>query len=250
MKHRILIATVLGVLLLLSGILYAANGDLMVNGNLGVGVTGTPAGKAEVNGNMVVDGNLGVGTPTPAQKLSVAGTIQSTTGGIMYPDGTTQTTAAQPSTAGQLVWDYTVTGSAATSLTSPTLDGNAHGGYELEAYFVNAGSASIRLYANGDNANTDYYFSLYGVGGGYGNDAYFGNFGSGGTSVAMKASIIVVNNHIFGIGEYLVPDLVQNTSLFWQTKTSVSFTNLTKLMFYSVGNGFGVGSRVRLYRRK
>jgi microcystin-dependent protein len=94
MKLRALIMAASAVLLFNAGILYAANGDLIVNGNLGVG-TSAPASKAEVNGNMVVDGNLGVGTSTPAQKLSVAGTIQSTTGGVMFPDGSTQTTAVQ-----------------------------------------------------------------------------------------------------------------------------------------------------------
>ncbi len=41
------------------------------------------------------DGKVGIGTPTPAQMLSVAGTIQSTTGGFLFPDGTAQTTAAR-----------------------------------------------------------------------------------------------------------------------------------------------------------
>ena len=40
-------------------------------------------------------GNVGIGTLTaPSEKLSVAGVIESTTGGIKFPDGTTQITAA------------------------------------------------------------------------------------------------------------------------------------------------------------
>ena len=44
-------------------------------------------------------GNVGVGTQTPGQKLSVAGMIQSTTGGFVFPDATVQITAAQLSAA-------------------------------------------------------------------------------------------------------------------------------------------------------
>ncbi len=39
-------------------------------------------------------GNVGIGTTGPAQKLSVAGTVESTAGGFKFPDGTTQATAA------------------------------------------------------------------------------------------------------------------------------------------------------------
>ncbi|MBI1764078.1 MAG: hypothetical protein HYR56_21850 [Acidobacteria bacterium] len=39
-------------------------------------------------------GNLGLGTITPGSKLTVAGVIETTTGGLRFPDGTTQITAS------------------------------------------------------------------------------------------------------------------------------------------------------------
>ena len=51
-------------------------------------------GAASYSLYMAGTGNVGVGTTTPAQKLSVAGVVESTSGGFKFPDGTTQTTAA------------------------------------------------------------------------------------------------------------------------------------------------------------
>lgn len=39
-------------------------------------------------------GNIGIGTVSPTQKLTVVGTIESTSGGFKFPDGTTQNTAS------------------------------------------------------------------------------------------------------------------------------------------------------------
>jgi hypothetical protein len=53
------------------------------------------------NGDLIVTGNLGVGTTTPNQKVSVAGNVsvagvvESTNGGVKFPDGTVQATAAR-----------------------------------------------------------------------------------------------------------------------------------------------------------
>jgi hypothetical protein len=42
-------------------------------------------------------GKVGIGTDTPASKLTVAGMIETTLGGLKFPDGTVQTTAFNPS---------------------------------------------------------------------------------------------------------------------------------------------------------
>ena len=77
MKLRVLMAgVVLAVLCLVTGTSYAANGDLIVNGNLGVGTTTAPKEKAEINGNMIVNGNVGIGTTAPTKKLHVEGDAQ------------------------------------------------------------------------------------------------------------------------------------------------------------------------------
>lgn len=64
---------------------------------------GYGAGHILLNPN---SGNVGIGLPSPGQKLSVAGTIESTTGGVKFPNGTIQTTAATPKVDLLGSWDY------------------------------------------------------------------------------------------------------------------------------------------------
>jgi hypothetical protein len=55
-------------------------------------------------------GNVGIGTSAPTQKLTVAGTIQSTSGGFKFPDGTVLTSATNNSSvATSLVYAGTTT---------------------------------------------------------------------------------------------------------------------------------------------
>lgn len=90
----------------INGVTYPANATLPMQ------VTLAPVNLTDVVNKQYVDsfgqwgtsagnvfrtsGNVGIGTSTPTQKLSVAGTIESTSGGIKFPDGTIQTSAIQP----------------------------------------------------------------------------------------------------------------------------------------------------------
>src|SRR5262249_51071143 len=66
-------------------------------------------------------GNVGIGTTTPGQRLSVAGVIESTSGGIRFPDGSTQNTAA----AGGVPSGYSILGDTTTPPANYSFTGNA-----------------------------------------------------------------------------------------------------------------------------
>jgi len=79
-----------------SGITTLAAGNTTITGFANVSTTlqvGTNTATFGTATFIVANGNFGIANSTPGQKLTVSGIIESTTGGIKYPDGTTQTSA-------------------------------------------------------------------------------------------------------------------------------------------------------------
>jgi len=111
MIRRILSIMILSIVLLChTGYIFAANGDLIVNGNLGVG-TASPESKAEINGNMKVDGNMTVQGNLVTSSTSTLGGNTAITGNLV----TTGTTT--------IGGNATITGNLITNGTT-TLNGN------------------------------------------------------------------------------------------------------------------------------
>lgn len=81
-------------------------------------------------GNLYLgDGKVGIGTTTPGSKLTVVGVVESTSGGVKFPDGTTQTTATVAGPAGPAgyhCWDLNMN-----RVNEPAEDMNHDGAYNI-----------------------------------------------------------------------------------------------------------------------
>lgn len=212
---RILLFTIVAVLFAVP--VFAA-GDLTVQGNL---VT---------NGSATIGGQLNIGTQ-----------------GIKFSDNSVQTSASK------LVWDYTVTGSSVSSLTSPTLAGLSDGGYDFEIVWVNAyaGQTEIYLYYNGDTTNGNY-------------SCDFTRFQEGALSGARYANAEIgftpQNTTDVIIGSvWITPGLLvgavahgnTQVQMFSQRRTAALTTDLTSVTIQTTqANAIGVGSRIRLWKKK
>ena len=174
--------------------------------------------------------------------LTVTGAIIATQG-VTFPDSSVQTTAKT------LMWDYTVTGSAVTSVTSPTISGNTDGGYDYEFIICNttAGYITPRLYYNNDQVNTDYWVARIGYA--WANDSRIDdNIGPNNTYIArgtitITPSGLVTTSMIFNS----FPNVDAGT---WIHSKTASVTNLTRLdIVSSVANGIGINSRFRIWKK-
>jgi hypothetical protein len=86
-------------------------------------------------------GYVGIGTPTPTSPLTVAGTIQSTTGGFKFPDGTVQTKAGL---SGTVAIANGGTGATTQQAAINALTGPQIGGFYLRSDGTNATLSNIQ----------------------------------------------------------------------------------------------------------
>ncbi len=82
------------------GVFGSSSGNFGYLGSSSYGVYGNSISNwaGYFDGKVHISDMVGIGTDTPTSKLTVAGTIESNSGGVKFPDGTVQTTAAATST--------------------------------------------------------------------------------------------------------------------------------------------------------
>ncbi len=84
--------------------------------------TGPSATAGSGSGLITASGSyIGIGTTNPTTPLTVSGTVKSTSGGFIFPDGTTQTTAASAGIGGSGTAGYVTKFSAGTTLANSVI---------------------------------------------------------------------------------------------------------------------------------
>jgi|GEM_PF-2144065 len=152
---------------------------IQAGGSVGIGTT-APFNMLSVAGGADFTGNVGIGSAVPTQALDVAGVIRSSSGGIMFPDGSIMTSAATPGTGT----------SSASDLTFAADSGNTGTGV---VSFATRGSERMRVSNTGNiGFGTSTPLSKVDVNGGMAIGTYAG------TAAAATGNLIVSGN--VGVG--------------------------------------------------
>ncbi len=108
--------------------------------------------KTNSQGRMIIDanGNVGIGTNAPTSTLTVDGVVQSTSGGFMFPDGTVQTTAFDPTGTTNLT-DVDITGRLKVGDNSIIIDGSNIPSSGVSQNHMYSSLGSGNLYVNSTN---------------------------------------------------------------------------------------------------
>ncbi len=123
-------------------------GDLANATAIGAGAV-VSASNSLVLGN---NANVGIGTSAPASKLTVAGLIETTAGGVKFPDGTTQTTAASAGSITDITAGAGLTGGGNTG--NLTFDVGAGAGISVAADMISIADAGVTTAKLADSAVT------------------------------------------------------------------------------------------------
>jgi hypothetical protein len=212
--------------------------------------TTTPLGSVGWAERMRIDpaGKVGIGTATPAQMLSVAGTIESTAGGFKFPDGTTQTTAlslaantftaTQTITSGNLALPATTSGTSGVltlggmpwlhsfGVISNTFVGRASGGAFASTGAANTGFGFYSLFSNTTGTSN----TAVGVSALHGNTTGYSNTGVG--WMALFENVGGIGNAAFG-AEALRHNAVDGNSAFGNQALTANTTGIENT---AVGN--------------
>ncbi len=109
-----------------------------------------------------LNGRVGIGTLTPASKLTVTGLIETTTGGVKFPDGTIQTSAFTGTgnsfilnqTALQASANFNIAGTGTANIFNALTQFNQNGNRVLRAVDTGAGLGGNLYIGFGAGANT------------------------------------------------------------------------------------------------
>ena len=188
-----------------------SNGALVLKGGEGI------AGNLNVGGAVsTFAGNVGIGTTLPAYPLSVNGYIQSTSGGFIFPDGSTLSSAV----GAVSVFDYTANGSTTTystgnyaASTTAATDVFVGGVYQRKNQYAWSGTNIIFNTAPPNGANIEIKVNSLTTSIGVANDGSVTpvKLSSGGPSWDTRGNLSVTGN-IVSLGNVV---LASNGTQFW-----------------------------------